>query len=290
MITPVATSTADLIRELERLPARPSAAIRVLWMVDDPNASAADLAAAISTDPALTARVMRMANASYYGLSGRVSSASFAITVLGFDTVRALAAAAAAGMGTDSYPLPASFLARAATVAVAASLTAQRVAARRPEAYSLGLLHNIGSGLLLRADPSGYQIVVNAAARSGNLAEVERERYGATSAEIGVRVLAAWRFPEEFVTALGAQDESVDQIRSPLARALVSGIALADLAEPDSSERGATTGVDTSETMSVEPNRAAALELASVGPDAAWAMAAQVRRESAGLAAALATT
>ena len=46
MIAPVATSTADLVRELERLPARPSAAVRVLWMVDDPNASAQDLAAA----------------------------------------------------------------------------------------------------------------------------------------------------------------------------------------------------------------------------------------------------
>src|SRR5687767_6485344 len=173
----VMTTTADLIRELERLPARPSAAVRVLWMVDDPNASAADLAAAVSTDPALTARVMRMANASYYGLSGRVSSAAFAITVLGFDTVRALAAAAAAGIGND-YPLPATFLSRAATVAVASALTAPRVGARRPEAYSLGLLHNIGCGLLHRADPSGYAAVCSAAERGGDLWEMERQRYG----------------------------------------------------------------------------------------------------------------
>lgn len=288
MSTTVVTSTADLIRELERLPARPSAAVRVLWMVDDPHASAADLAAAISTDPALTARVMRMANASYYGLSGRVSSAAFAITVLGFDTVRALAAAAAAGLGTDSYPLPASFLARAAMVAVASALTAQRLGARRPEAYSLGLLHNIGSGLLHRADPSGYAAVAAAVVRGRNLAEVERERYGLDSAQIGVRVLSAWRFPDEFVAALGTQNEATDQVRSPLGRALVSGIALADLAAPDTSERGA--GVHAGEATVVAPMHAAALALAAIDADAAWAMAAQVRRESAGLAAALATT
>ena len=288
MIAPVATSTADLVRELERLPARPSAAVRVLWMVDDPTSSSQDLAAAISADPALTARVMRMANASYYGLSGRVSSASFAITVLGFDTVRALAAAAAAGIGSD-YPLPVSFLTRAATVAVASALTAPRVGARRPEAYSLGLLHNIGSGLLHRADPGGYAAVCNSAERGADLAEVERQRYGLDSASIGVRVLSAWRFPDEFVAALGAQTAPASEVTTPLGRALLSGLALADLSLPDSPERGLIQRTQ-DDVCQVEQARMAALAVAEIGPDAAWALAAQVRRESAGLAAALATT
>ena len=61
-----------LIEELERLPAQPSVAVRTVWVADQPNSSAKDLAAALTADPSLTARVLRLANSAYYGLSGRV--------------------------------------------------------------------------------------------------------------------------------------------------------------------------------------------------------------------------
>ena len=91
-MTLVPTSTPLLIRQLERLPTNPTAAVRVLWLADDPNSSSEDLADAVGTDPALTTRIMHMANSAYYGLSGRVPSSAFAITVLGFSAVRTLAA------------------------------------------------------------------------------------------------------------------------------------------------------------------------------------------------------
>ena len=47
-----------LIEELERLPAQPSIAMRVVWIADDPHSSAKDLAAAIAADPSLTARLL----------------------------------------------------------------------------------------------------------------------------------------------------------------------------------------------------------------------------------------
>src|SRR5690242_18186541 len=75
-----AAQVEALVAELEGLPAHPSAAARVLWIADDPTSSATDLAAAVSADPSLTARAMKMANSAYYGLSGRVASATFAVT------------------------------------------------------------------------------------------------------------------------------------------------------------------------------------------------------------------
>src|SRR5919197_4470276 len=104
------TSTPLLIRQLERLPTNPTAAVRVLWLADDPNSSSEDLAAAVSTDPALTTRIMHLANSAYYGLSGRVPSGAFAITVLGFSAVRTLAAAAAAGALDRQGAVPEGFL------------------------------------------------------------------------------------------------------------------------------------------------------------------------------------
>ena len=99
----MATTAAPKITEralldaLEHLPAQQSAAVRVLHVVDDPASSSTDLATAVGADPVLTAQVMRMANSAYYGLSGRVRSCEFAVTLLGFATIRSLAAAFAAG-------------------------------------------------------------------------------------------------------------------------------------------------------------------------------------------------
>ena len=91
---PTTTALVDaLIEELERLPAQPSIAMRVVWIADDPGSSAKDLAGVIAADPSLTARVLKLANSAYYGLSGRVANVGFAVTVIGFPTVRAMATA-----------------------------------------------------------------------------------------------------------------------------------------------------------------------------------------------------
>src|SRR5581483_336756 len=87
-----------LIEELERLPAQPSVAVRTVWVADQPHSSAKDLAAALTADPSLTARVLRLANSAYYGLSRRVADVAFAVTVVGFPTVRAMAAVHASGL------------------------------------------------------------------------------------------------------------------------------------------------------------------------------------------------
>ena len=62
-----------LIEELERLPAQPSVAVRTVWVADQPNSSAKDLAAALTADPALTARVLRLANSAYYGSGMKIA-------------------------------------------------------------------------------------------------------------------------------------------------------------------------------------------------------------------------
>ena len=89
--------TNDLITEVTQLPVQPGAAMRLLWMLEDPRTSASDLGRLIESDPALSTQVIRLANTAFYGLSGKVSSAWRAVTVLGLATVRAIATTAAFG-------------------------------------------------------------------------------------------------------------------------------------------------------------------------------------------------
>lgn len=137
------------------LPARTSAAFDVLLLTDNPDVGVAEIATVVARDPGLTARAMRVANSAFYGLPGRVGSAQFAISVIGFSTLRAMAAAAAAGID-DPSKLPDGYLEDAAHVAVACSTLGPRVGVSAHEAQGLGLLHNLGTWLLHMFDPAGY--------------------------------------------------------------------------------------------------------------------------------------
>ena len=149
-----------LIEELERLPAQPSVAVRTVWVADQPNSSAKDLAAALTADPALTARVLRLANSAYYGLSRRVAEVSFAVTVVGFPTVRAMAAVHASGLfEPGEHTVPEGYWEHSVATATLCSVLAPRAGVRPNQAFPLGLLHDLGSALLFRADPERFEAV-----------------------------------------------------------------------------------------------------------------------------------
>ena len=215
-----------LIEELERLPAQPSIAMRVVWIADDPHSSAKDLAAAIAADPSLTARLLKLANSAYYGLSGRVANVGFAVTVIGFPTVRAMAAATASGLfdGDTSPKAPPGFWQHAVSVATACSTLADRIGIRAADAFSLGLLHDLGSALLFRSDPERFtEVVEQAKAERVSLSSLERQVFGIAHDDAAARVFAAWRFPEDFVVAVGSHHGPVDPQANPFARLLQAG-------------------------------------------------------------------
>lgn len=222
------TSLVDeLIEELERLPAHPSVAMKVVWVADDPSASSDDLAAAVSADPTLTARVLKLANSAYYGLSGRVANVGFAVTVIGFPTVRAMAAAAASGLFEPGEQVASpGFWRHAAVVATACSTLADRFGVRRADAFSLGLLHDLGEALLFRCDPVRYEQV---AADPGPLPLPERQRqaFGLAHDEAAARVFATWQFPEEFVRAVAEHHQLLGRADNAHARLLAAAEACA---------------------------------------------------------------
>ena len=128
----MATAEAnDLITEVTQLPVQPGAAMRLLWMLEDPRTSAADLGRLIESDPALSTQVIRLANTAFYGLSGKVSSAWRAVTVLGLATVRAIATTAAFDLFSEKgRSVPDDFWPHSVTTAAAAA--ADRPPGRHP--------------------------------------------------------------------------------------------------------------------------------------------------------------
>lgn len=227
-----ATSLVNaLVLELEDLPASRAAAVQVMRAVDDPEASARDVAAAAAADPALTTRLMRLANSVYYGLSGRVRTPAFAVTVVGFETLRSLAAVAAADL-VEPDALPPGFWRRAACAASGASLVARRVGAPQPEAFCVGLLHDLGTALLRQHDIARWEdVVAEARGDDAALLRAEIAAYGGTHAELCAQVLNIWHFPDDLCEAISNHHEVPAMTAPPLRKALQAGLGLADLAD-----------------------------------------------------------
>jgi HD-like signal output (HDOD) protein len=216
-----------LLTQYERIPARAAAAAQVLRLVDDPDSSAQDLARAIGTDPALAAKVLRIANSTYYGLSGRVSTLPFAVSVVGFQTIRGLAVIAAAGLD-EPGGVPEGFWHAATLTAAGTEFVAGLVGADQGDAFCLGLLHTIGAALLHRHHP-GVSLCLPEPPDIGPLLDDERDRYGMTHDELGAKLLTEWHVPHHLCSLIGRHHEVVLPDATPLERSLRTARILASL-------------------------------------------------------------
>jgi HD-like signal output (HDOD) protein len=274
--------TERLVRDLDSLPAQQAVAVRVLEVSGDARSSATDLAGALIADPAITAQVIRLANSAYYGLSGRVGTVPFAVTVVGFVSIRSVVAAFAAGALGGDVPVPVGFWQRASAGASGSSLIAPRVGASRADAFSLGLLHELGDFLLYRASPEAYD-ELHAASDHWDCrrrCRIERALFGMDHGQALARCLDAWLFPEEFVEAIETHAETT-RVGQPLPRALIGGQAVGALALRRDDERRATADLLGSLTSR--------LEIGGVELSQAWGLSRQARLDAETLAASFAT-
>ena len=98
--------------------------------------------------------MLRLANSAYYGLSRRVAEVSFAVTVVGFPTVRAMAAVHASGLfEPGEHTVPDGYWEHSVATATVCSVLAPRAGVRPNQAFPLGLLHDLGSALLYPGRP-----------------------------------------------------------------------------------------------------------------------------------------
>ena len=220
-----------LLAELGDLPARPSVAMKVLQLVDDPRTDATRLGRLVETDPALAAHALRLANAPANGISRRIGSARHAVMVLGFELVRSLAALTAGGLlGNGRKVAPPGFWPHALHTAAGAMVVARHTGGSEGEAGSAGLLHDLGAALLYRAAPGPYEDLL-ADTKGDPVARMEEEarRFELTHEEAGARVLAAWHFPDEVLEVLRDHHRIPVRTTGRLVKVVRAGEALGDL-------------------------------------------------------------
>ena len=171
---------------------------------DDTNAKA--LARILASDVALASRVMKLANSAYFGMRGRVTSLQFAVTVVGFTTVRTMATVALTNLDDESR-LPENFWDVTTSLALAASTLAPRFGERPQDSLCLGLLAQMGAALLHHNDRDGYCEIVESQPTFRGRRTAESRRYGINSLRLTAVALEQWGFPAALTTPLKEIDD-----------------------------------------------------------------------------------
>ena len=191
------------------LPALPKIAFQVTRLVGNPNTSASQVARALATDQALTARVLKMANSAYYGAPRRVSTVTDAIVLLGMRSIRDMAMAVSCHDLLDrevgGYSIRRGDLWRHS---LCCGYGAQQLARRAryqiaEEAFVAGLLHDIGKVVIsLKLADEFAQITELSIEKQMPFQIAEREVLGFDHADVGARMCEIWNLPPQLVATI----------------------------------------------------------------------------------------
>ena len=182
--------------------------MEVVDLVDNPKTSASRLGKVISTDQALTAKVLKIANSPFYGFPKRISTIDFAIIVLGFDALKeiiiSISLISSLQKKSDGYLDARTFWDHSISTGVVARRLARDLGYRvSGEVFVGALLHDMGISILHRYFNADFRRIVEIA-REMNLTFVESEEsvLGVTHAEVGGWLAERWNLPDHLIEAI----------------------------------------------------------------------------------------
>ncbi len=207
MIPDVKNKYARIISSLGQIPTLPSVVTKTMEVINSPNSSAEDAARFIEKDVALTSKVLRLANSAFYGIPRTISSATSAIVILGFNTIRSLVLSASvlklfpAKAGTVEFDRKA-FWQHSMMTAIATRMLAKRYQRNKlvdlEMAFSAGLLHDVGKIILEQFAHEDYMPALTLARKENiPLLDAEKRVLGLTHADVSGMLIERWDMPNE---------------------------------------------------------------------------------------------
>lgn len=234
-----------ILQQLEELPTLPAVAARVIEAAADQESSVRDIVNLISTDAALTARVLQLIHRADFGMRIDDVTLERAVILLGFEAVRSAVLAVsvfeafAGARSPQTHFSREEFWKHSLATACCAELLGEAmesvhgrpVGFRGAEAFVCGLLHDLGKVALDWILPKSFARVVEAVdLLRGNIADVERTVIGLDHMVIGKRLAERWELPQmirESIWLHGQRPEALpDSVKYPR---MINLVTLADL-------------------------------------------------------------
>lgn len=204
-----------LAADLQRIPSPPVLYQQIRAEMHSPQASLETVGELIARDPAMTAKVLRLANSAMLGLQQKLTDPAEAVLHLGVETVSSLILAGEAfafAQGATPVELSLEELWNHSLVTAQFSRLIARhgrlPAETQAAAYTAGLLHDLGKLLLAVNLPQLFkQAIQQAREQQIPLWQGERTVFGVSHAEVGAAILGIWGLPLEMVQAAAWQHE-----------------------------------------------------------------------------------
>jgi len=190
---------ADIAAGRVELPTIPKVVQRLIAALRDPEVDARKIGEVLAQDPVLTAKVLRLANSSFFGGQRSMASIDAAVAMIGLQALNRLIVACGVSASLGNVPgidLP-TFWRDALVAATAAHKLASRLAADAEEAYVCGLLHATGHLILCQTYPEIADLVFTgfATARGAELAALENDNFGIDHPSVGALWVESIGFP-----------------------------------------------------------------------------------------------
>ena len=205
------SATSTLIAQIESMPTLPTVALRVMEITSNPGSSASDLMEVIGPDVSLTAKILKIANSPFYGLTREVSSLQHAVTVLGFKEIRDMVISTVAFESfknfkqDDKFDIK-RFWRHSFCCGLAAKIIAVELKSSSNELFVAGLIHDIGKLVMYIAFPAEFLKLVDMISPlklKYTACEAEKNVFEMIHDEVGMKLLKKWLFPESLITAVG---------------------------------------------------------------------------------------
>lgn len=190
-----------VLKGADSLPSPPGIALELLRLTENDDATIEDITAAISCDPALTARILKVSNSAMYGVRREITTLNQACVMLGLKTVRLMSlsfslAIALGGNHKGSFDYDQYWTRSLVCASSARALAARQLRAMSDEAFLAGLLSRIGQLVLAECASTEYMKVLKAAEGFWPTVELERSVLGCGSDEVGLALLESWGMPD----------------------------------------------------------------------------------------------
>ncbi|MFT3905585.1 MAG: HDOD domain-containing protein [Steroidobacteraceae bacterium] len=204
-----------LLGKVESLPSLPQSYHQLSVALLDPDTSAADLAAIVERDTALTVKTLQLVNSAYFGLAAPTTSVLKAVRHIGVDLLRALVASNQIYGAVSAELFRQGPLRNLPERAMRKAQLARRILIDLGQpsdaAFAAGLMLDAGLIVLALGDAGLLaRMWEQCRAQRRALYEVEREHLGATHAEVGASLLGLWGLPAELVELVGHHHDALD--------------------------------------------------------------------------------
>ncbi len=222
--TPMTESQAlrKLLKSNLSIPTMPAIVQKISTLMRDPNTGTAEIGKLVAEDAPLAAKVLRIANSAYYGLSNECMSTEHASTILGLNVLKNIVTQVSVISQFENLEKETGF--DVSVIWKRSGLTAQIAFKMAPhckevrvlspdEFYVCGLLHKVGQIVMLDNIGKPYAKLLTVASHNpGSTQKLENMKLGFNHQDVGALVAKRWDLPDALIDAIQFHGQPIEAI------------------------------------------------------------------------------